>query len=417
MGTAQARVGGGILFRMGGHSGGLSNRRLDGLDTLRAGAIVLVMVYHLNLQGLMPAAVGAVAAVGWVGVDLFFVLSGYLIGMQLLEPYVAGRKPSLREFYVRRAYRILPAYLAVLALYCWVPLWREAPGPGPVWQYLTFTWNVVLAGYPTERAFSHVWSLCVEEHFYLLLPLLLMGARRLRVRGTCVALAAVVVGGVAVRAGLLHWVVLAPLHGRGTAGGEQTADPLEHSWVLLMRCIYYPTYARLDGLVCGVGLALLRSFRPGWWARLARRGNVWLAGGVAVVTGALWLCGFGFPSPELPASGLFSFPLLATGFGMLVIAAMSEGGVLRVRVPGARWLAGLAYSLYLTHKSVAHAVHRLLPGVTAQADWRSAGVYGVACVGCATVLFYGIERPFLRLRAGRRGKVLVEREVRVDPAL
>jgi peptidoglycan/LPS O-acetylase OafA/YrhL len=66
-----------------------------------------------------------------MGVDLFFVLSGYLIGTQLLRPYAAGSRPLWRDFYRRRLYRVLPAYLAVLLLYVLVPAWREAPHLSP----------------------------------------------------------------------------------------------------------------------------------------------------------------------------------------------------------------------------------------------------------------------------------------------
>lgn len=141
--------------------------RLHGLDTLRSLAIVIVMLFHLNLQGMVPAVIGPVARVGWAGVDLFFVLSGFLIGLQLVKPYLTGGQPSLKDFYIRRSYRILPAFCVVLVLYFVLPLWREAPGPYAGWQYVTFTWNLLLLGYPEHRAFSHVWSLSVEEHFYL----------------------------------------------------------------------------------------------------------------------------------------------------------------------------------------------------------------------------------------------------------
>src|ERR1700677_1500492 len=92
-----------------------SNNRLPGLDTLRALAIAEVMVFHL--RGLLPDAFQPIARFGWMGVDLFFVLSGYLIGSQLLKPVRDGRRVSLLGFYRKRAYRILPVYLVVLALY------------------------------------------------------------------------------------------------------------------------------------------------------------------------------------------------------------------------------------------------------------------------------------------------------------
>jgi peptidoglycan/LPS O-acetylase OafA/YrhL len=380
--------------------------RFHGLDTLRAAAILLVMLYHLSMYSLLPEALNPIASVGWAGVDLFFVLSGFLIGSQLLKPYLNGTTPSLKEFYARRAYRILPAFLTVLFLYLAVPLWREAPGPYAPWQYLTFTWNLLLLHYPEGRAFSHVWSLCVEEHFYLCLPLLLLiFMRRPAVWKTVLLVLAIVLGGIALRAWLLYHVILKP--------------DVPHN-LLMMRYIYYPSYSRLDGLAIGASLAILRSFRPSWWSRIARHGDLLLVCGVATVIGALRLCNFDYPSPHLPASILFAFPALAVGFGLMVASAVCDRSVLKRHVPGAAPLATLAYSLYLTHKSVAHATHKLLPVWTAQADWRAVCIYSVACLSAASLLYFAVERPFLRLRfkrSARQKATLAEREVRLDPAI
>ena len=104
--------------------------RHAGIDMLRAGAILWVMAYHLDGPDLpLPAWTHA----GWMGVDLFFVLSGYLIGWQVLRPYGAGEKPDWTRFFQHRAWRILPAYLAVLALYLAVPAWRESAAMAPLW--------------------------------------------------------------------------------------------------------------------------------------------------------------------------------------------------------------------------------------------------------------------------------------------
>lgn len=383
-----------------------SPKRLHGLDTLRALAIVLVVIYHLNMQGLLPSAIGPIAQVGWVGVDLFFVLSGFLIGSQLLKPYLTGEKPSLKDFYIRRAYRILPAFFAVSLLYFAVPLWREAPGPYADWQYVSFTWNLLLIGYPKSRAFSHVWSLCVEEHFYLILPILiLLIMRRPSVRKTVLVLLCILVGGIGLRAWLLHSVI-AP------SGDEQG--------LMMMKYIYYPTYSRLDGLLVGVSLAVVRTFKSRWWFHFTKRGGLLALLGIACVLGALWLCGFEFPDPDLPHSILFAFPVLACGFGLLVASAASEKGFLATRVSGASVLATLAFSLYLTHKSVAHAVHLLLPVLTAQTGWKTSGIYAVTCVGAASLLYFAIERPFIALRVRRNLRhdaAGTEREIRLDPAI
>jgi peptidoglycan/LPS O-acetylase OafA/YrhL len=187
-----------------------------------------------------------------------------------------------------------------------------------------------------------------------------------------------------------------------------------------MKYIYYPTYARLDGLVTGVGLALVRIFRPAWWANVTSHGNILLACGVATIVAALGLCHYDYPNPSLPASVLFCFPTLALGFGLLVASAVCDRSVLKARIPGAAALATLAFSLYLTHKSVAHAVHLLLPSLTANADWEATGIYAISCLTFASLLYFAIERPFLRLRirlSEKQAALLVEREVRFDPAL
>ena len=92
------------------------------------------MLYHLTIFGELPERWLAVTYHGWIGVDLFFALSGYLIGSQLLKPYARGKRPSLRAFWMRRAFRILPAYWAVLLLYWLIPAWREFPHTPPAWK-------------------------------------------------------------------------------------------------------------------------------------------------------------------------------------------------------------------------------------------------------------------------------------------
>lgn len=371
-----------------------------GLDTLRAFAVLAVMLYHLTIFGELPTRLLPVARFGWMGVDLFFVLSGFLIGQQVCKPYLCGQRPAIGGFYSRRAYRILPAYLAVLALYLFVPWWREAPRLAPLWKFLTFTMNL---GFDFDRrAFSHAWSLCVEEHFYLLLPLVAaLLARRPSARKIGATLIFLVLFGIALRALLL------------------ARYPDE-----VYTRIYYPSYTRLDGLLAGVALALARLLRPAWWARLMRHGHLLSLSGAACVAAVMLL----FWQNELGSSDglarwgtIFGFPLLALGLALVTASSVSLHGLLaRVRVPFARTLAALAFALYLTHKPVAHAVMLACPRITAPKGPASWLLYGFACLAAAGLLHLTVELPFLRLRdrtAARKRLEKMEAVALEEPAL
>ena len=380
----------------------ISNNRLPGLDTLRALAIAVVMVFHL--RGLLPDIYGPIERFGWMGVDLFFVLSGYLIGSQLLKPVRDGRGISLLGFYRKRAYRILPVYLVVLALYVFWPLWREAPGISPLWQFLTFTENFFV-NYSVNQAFSHVWSLCVEEHFYLLLPMIVILMSRKAAAWKTIALLALLVAlGLAIRS-YEYFHVLLPM-------GRDSDD----FGVRYIERIYYPTYTRLDGLLAGVALALARIFRPGWWSVILQRANWLLAGGIALMGCTLWI----FADRFGPVGTVIGFPLMAIAMAMLVMAAADRRSWLgRVRIPGARLVATLAYSLYLTHKEIAHLDELWLPKVMDARDWKTVCVLVVSCLAVAGLFYLIIERPFLALRDRREGRPVanLEQEARIEPAL
>src|SRR5215467_7181018 len=100
-------------------------KRQPGLDLLRALAIIVVVIYHAGIMGFpLP---NRVHRWGWIGVDLFFVLSGYLIGGQLLAELGRDQRVKFGRFYARRGLRILPAYFVILTIYFLLPSWREYP--------------------------------------------------------------------------------------------------------------------------------------------------------------------------------------------------------------------------------------------------------------------------------------------------
>src|SRR5213595_4046815 len=169
-------------------------QRQPGLDLLRALAIIVVVIYHAALFGFkLP---GRVDRFGWIGVDLFFVLSGYLIGGQLLAPLAREQSIKLGRFFARRVLRIMPAYFVILAVYFLLPLWREYPDMAqPLWKFLLSVQNIALHG---GTAFSHAWSLAVEDQFYLVLPLLLLVLYP-RPRASVIIACIIIFGGIALR--------------------------------------------------------------------------------------------------------------------------------------------------------------------------------------------------------------------------
>src|ERR1700753_539270 len=115
--------------------------KLHGLDHLRALAIVSVLCFHYQFFGHPEWESGRVSGFGWTGVDLFFVLSGFLIAGQLFEKVAAGKTVSLKEFFIKRFFRIIPPYLVVLLLYIFIPTVHEWGHLSPLWKYFSFTLN------------------------------------------------------------------------------------------------------------------------------------------------------------------------------------------------------------------------------------------------------------------------------------
>ena len=326
---------------------------------------------------------GRVHRFGWIGVDLFFVLSGYLIGGQLLASVSGDGTPSSRgrinfgRFFARRALRILPAYFFVLAIYAFLPSWREYPEMFPLWKFVLSVQNIGLRG---GTAFSHAWSLAVEDQFYLLLPLVLLLVLRWR-RAVFIVPCAIVLGGFALR-------TLLAFQNLGDGGvsfrGFQT-------W------IYYATWTRLDPLVFGVALAAIEKFRPRWWERLLDLAPLLWLPGLALIVSA-----FLIEDPEVITVTIciWQFPLIALGMAALLICAVSPRlPFRRVKIPGAAFIASIAYSAYLIQKLVIYFVEQFCVAHDI-APTSAVALIGVElCVyAAATVLFFAVERPFLLLR-------------------
>jgi peptidoglycan/LPS O-acetylase OafA/YrhL len=350
--------------------------RQPGLDLLRAFAIIVVVIYHAGIMGFpMP---GHVHRWGWIGVDLFFVLSGYLIGGQLLAPLARGQAINLKRFFARRALRIMPAYFVILAIYVFLPSWREYSETTPWWEFVISIQNIGLHG---GTAFSHAWSLAVEDQFYLALPFILILVNRWP-RAAIIVPCSIVVGGILLRIFLAH---------------QNPAADVGVSFRGFQTWIYYPTWTRLDPLVLGVVLAAIEKFRLQWWNRLTDFA-IWLwLPGLALIVYALWL---GEGDYLMITATVSQFPILAFGFAALLVCAVSPRSILRrVKIPGAAFIASIAYSAYLVQKLVIHAVAQICVGHDIEPTSATALIGVEICVyAAATILFFTVERPFLQLR-------------------
>lgn len=350
--------------------------RQPGLDLLRALAIIVVVIYHAALFGFkLPSRIDRF---GWIGVDLFFVLSGYLIGGQLLAPLACGNEISLGRFFARRVLRIMPAYFVVLAVYFLLPSWREYPDMSqPLWKFLLSVQNIALHG---GTAFSHAWSLAVEDQFYLGLPFILILVSRWP-RAAIITPCLIVLGGILFRTFLAY----------------QNLTETGVSFRGFQAWIYYPTWTRLDPLVFGVALAAIEKFRPQWWQRLTNCAIwLWVPALVLIVYG-LWL---GEGDYLTVTACVWQFPLIALGMAALLICAVSPRLFFRrVAVPGAAFIATIAYSAYLIQKLVIHFAGRFCDSYNI-ALTSAPALLGVeiAVYVTAAILFLTVERPFLQLR-------------------
>jgi peptidoglycan/LPS O-acetylase OafA/YrhL len=353
--------------------------RIHGLDTLRALAILLVFMNHYTLFVSDSAPFGFLGQIGWTGVDLFFALSGYLIGNQIFAAMRSEAGFSLTNFYARRFLRTLPAFYAVLAPYALWPYFRAGLHLPPLWKFITFTQNIDLM---PGTAFSHAWSLCVEEQFYVLLPALaLLIAASGRARGwTWIAMAASFIAGMAIRGYLWRTQVA------GEGGGY-------HYYNL----IYYSTLCRFDELVAGVALALLKNHHPAAWTRLTARGNWTLAAGLGAGALAWWQF-----LQDHYAYGItvIGYPLLALSAALLVLSAVSPGSLLqKTAIPGAGKLALWSYAIYLTHKQLCILLKpELTQRAISSASWTGVAIMAVVSLLGGWILYAGVETPFMHLR-------------------
>lgn len=371
------------------------------LDVLRGVAVLLVIGRHVALgpeqAGWLTPFAQVAHVFGWTGVDLFFVLSGFLVGGILFREIRHQQTLNAGRFVIRRAFKIWPAYLVFLGLYfAWPIFQRLFLGQG-AWS--TMLTQMLTLGLPhllqlqnyccNFTYFAHLWSLAVEEHFYLLLP------------GICVLLRApVFFNGKAWPK--FPWVVLGVLlvcNGLRLVNWQRPFDLLTH---------YTPTHLRLDSLFFGVLLAYGQHFSPRfrqlsqqwWW--------LWLLGGLLLISPMLFL--------DLYDSifvWTIGFTFLYVGYGGVLIGILycpplNLPGFLQApfhrMAQALAWVGFFSYTTYLWHFNAAYATqHIFLNPLWAFVEptllWSIAEIFYIACATLIGALMGRlVEAPALALR-------------------
>lgn len=365
---------------------------LPALDGLRGVAIIGVLLFH---TGHLPG--------GFLGVDLFFALSGYLITDLLLREVRVTGAVSLAAFWGRRVRRLLPALAGMLASVT-VLVWAVGPpdlvrttlSDGPWVQSNLVNWHLLVesAGYwdrfGSERVFEHLWSIAVEEQFYLVWPALLAiiawWARRAQRVGRVDHWGAVVATLVSAGSLVLMIVLLDP------------ADPSR---------VYTGTDTRAFSLLLGA-LVATRPVHAAPARAIDRRAGavsaVSVASAVSVVgIGAVWLLADGTDSPWLFTGGLFAHSLAAALLIGLCVRAPHAMVARALAWRPLRWCGLISYSLYLWHWPVIVLLSQQRSGL---GGWSWTAMVAGVSIGLAALSKYLIEDP-IRFRArwarGRSG--------------
>jgi peptidoglycan/LPS O-acetylase OafA/YrhL len=366
----------------------VTGRHLPALNGLRGVAVIGVVAYHLQLGW---------ASGGYLGVDLFFVLSGFLITTLLLEEWVGTRRIDLLAFWGRRARRLLPAlFLVVAALAIYLVLNAHFGGPGANglidlsglrgealgtllyvnnW-HLIYAHQSYFAQFSTPSPLQHTWSLAIEEQFYLVWPLvLLLLLHTVRRSWRSAGLA------VAVALGVLSSILMAVMFQPG-------ADPSR---------VYYGTDTRLFDLMAGATIAFVVAARPQPNQRARRTLHV--VGPVAAAGLAVFWITAG-TAAGLPTNFMFEGGfLLCAALAALIVADA------RLTEPG-RFARGLAwgplhfigtisYGIYLWHWPV---IVYLSGARTGLSTWPLDLLRIAATLALSTASYYLVERPIRRAR-------------------
>jgi peptidoglycan/LPS O-acetylase OafA/YrhL len=378
----------------------ISARHFPAADGVRGLAILIVLIHNSGWIDQLSASfvlklTRATTATGWIGVELFFVLSGFLITGILVD--TLGSPRYFRNFYIRRVLRIFPLYYTVLILALLVvphlanvPEWTALARKNQLW-YWTYTSNWGDTFGHAITGFPHFWSLAVEEQFYLCWPLLVFALPRRRLIGLCVIM-----------------ILTTPLI-RLLLELPRFPEQAGYSW----------TIARWDALAAGALLALLLR---------EERGRSWLAESIGRVTtlsaialGLLALYEHGFHEDNLPVRivGQSLIALLSASLIYYCVAPSGPRAIAVQRAMSAGWLrffGKYSYAMYVFHWPIQFILAPYAADALSTGDTATRFLKLVAYLACvlglstlaAMVSWRVLEQPCLALK----DRLAPRREVR-----
>lgn len=359
-----------------------SNKRIQSLDILRAIAVILVLGRHLpeypeGLPEVVRLSLKAWGRCGWIGVDLFFVLSGFLVSGLLFREHARFGKVRVGRFLARRGFKIYPAFYVMLVTSLVVQLWQS--GAISIGNFVSEC--LFLQSY-FPGVWNHTWTLAVEEHFYIMLAVLIgFLISRKNHQGRPFASLPMIFLCVAVAALLLRCLT--------SFGSEYTH-----------RTHKFPTHLRMDSLFFGVFLSYLYHFHPSSVQAVVRHFRIpILAVSLGLLSPALF-----FQLGKVAWLSSFGFTLLYLGFGGIVIAVVDW----RPSLPSplkflGSLLAGIgfySYSIYLWHIPVNEWGSNLVSTIgTGRLGYEAVvAMYLAGSVIVGVLMAKIIELPLLRVR-------------------
>ena len=381
---------------------------LPGLDGLRAIAVIGVMIYHAH-HSWLPG--------GYLGVEVFFVISGYLITLLLIGEYERTKRIDLRQFWTRRFRRLLPAlYLTLMIAAVYIAVFysvtrEETRGDflGGIFYVSNWYQIVVGQGYASSEAFvplRHLWSLAVEEQFYLIWPLVMtVVLRRARNRLPAVGLK---LFGVAIAITALTAVLFVngPVATACNAEFHRGCWSVGDRYININDSLYLGTFSRAGGLMLGAGFAML--WRPMAILRGPLRHKAKVVDAVAAIGLVIVLALMGTMYLTEKGGSVYNPWLFRGGFFVVGIASLmmiagvthqlgSSGKLLGNRV--LLWIGTRSYGLYLYHWPIYQFIRKQ---ASIEMTPVQIGVAMAIALPVTELSYRFIETP---IRAGRLGSV------------